>query len=467
VPEEEPHTMSSVLKNAGGSVVLSRSDILRMKQTAVIITPELQKQRQAEAAAKRNALMQKSNQRKTMMMSKEKAARERAPQTEAQLIAECRRIAYAEPISERELTHDSAKAMNTLGTRAEVFVVRVGQLSEKIQIEKADREYEENIDRRAEYHRRQDVLRVQREEREKQVKNKKEQTFLCAQIAQRAHQTIMDNEEMELEKEKQLKRQRDLQAEELERIKRGRQKAHQEALKISAANAQAKVMKMQEYQQEAQADLKILQYQKNKARQESRAEAAIVERKKREELQIAKLRAAQEKSADTAAEEDEARAQRAYEEMERKERRSEQAEREAKQRVGREMRLAQKQACEQKATVVAQQREEDYREARTMQIEIKRAERSAAEQLRAQAIAKKLNQKMVLEQVSQKKTTVQRRAAQKDSDARAIKKDFLVERFKLERVRDEKIKALKKRGVGQEYFSEFGKMTLTQGDVRV
>merc|ERR1711865_806123 len=148
--------------------------------------------------------------------------------------------------------------------------------------------------------------------------------------------------------------------------------------------------------------------------------------------------------------------------MERKERRSEQAEREAKQRVGREMRLAQKQACEQKATVVAQQREEDYREARTMQIEIKRAERSAAEQLRAQAIAKKLNQKMVLEQVSQKKT-----AAQKDSDARAIKKDFLVERFKLERVRDEKIKALKKRGVGQEYFSEFGKMTLTQGDVRV
>merc|ERR1719446_706226 len=106
--------MSSTLKSAGNSVVLSRSELDRLRKSAVIITPQLKKQRADKIAAERNAKAAKSNLRKQTMVEKERAARERAPLTEAQIIADCKRIAYLEPLTENELSHDSAKTMDTL-----------------------------------------------------------------------------------------------------------------------------------------------------------------------------------------------------------------------------------------------------------------------------------------------------------------------------------------------------------------
>lgn len=446
--------------------MLSKSELSRLKASSVIVTPQVQAQRNQAREDERNAKLQQADKRKQMMMQKEKAARDRAPQTEAQIIAECRRKAYADPITERDLTHDSAKTMETLGTRAETFVIRKSQLTEKIERDNAEKAYNDRWERQADYIRIKEDRKEEERQKRKIQQNLEAQGALLKQIAAREHQKMMDAEEQEQEKERALIRLKDIERQEVARAKRIRMKAQEEAAIIAAANSRALAMKEAEIQQEIEQDKTIIRYQRKQAAKEIAREKLKAEERRKDELLTAKLRAQQEKSADSQAEQDAERAQRHVEKKEREARRQEAQMREKKSRDAKEMRQAAKEAAEERALAKARELDEDYREAMKQKVAIYKSERTAVEQLREQAVARKMNQVEVRKQMEQKQREVSLRKQAREKDALAIKKDYLYERFKQERVREEKLKILSKKGVGPEYVSEFGKMTLTQGDVR-
>jgi len=98
---------------------------------------------------------------------------------------------------------------------------------------------------------------------------------------------------------------------------------------------------------------------------------------------------------------------------------------------------------------------------------VQRAQQQARAEEGAKARLRKENQFLVKTQIEENSRLKQMQKSERELEAKEIKKDFLIEHFKLERVREQKVNNLKGRGVDGSYLSEFGKMKLTQGDVRV
>lgn len=411
-----------------------------MKAAAVIVTPALAAQRRKAKQDELNEKRIHSEARKKMMLEKEAAARAKKPQTDEDLMKEATRIAYAEPLTDKETDHDSAKRMNSLNARAEAFLVRKTQIKQKVEGEEGFRHWERQQDARAEYDRRQDIAMMQRAEREKRQRNKTFQKGLLEQIAANQHSRLMDEEQTELDKQAMQERRVAMDKEEVQRQQAMARDKHKRVQAVIRSNENQKVMKEKDEQMMREADLSILRYQQRKVRDEERLEAEKAEKRKQENARNAKLLAQQEKSMDTQAEEDEARANRATEQKERLARQQEEQERMKIHRVNLQMASDKQAAFEAKAIRQTEELREKVYEAEILKVQQYRASCEEVEKDRRKREAALSNRQLVQLQMKAAQDARGGSRQRKEEERRRQKMDFMIEKVKLQRVQKEKRK---------------------------
>jgi hypothetical protein len=416
----------------------------------------MQREEQDKLTAVRRERVKKAAARKAEMEEKEKGV----VQTEGQMLADAKRLAYAEPLTEKELQHDSAKYMDTKMTQAEAFVVRKTQLREKQEALRREKEWDDHQNRMMELDRIKDVKLQRQAEIQVRIRNKEAQTSLKKQIREIEHARMMAAEEKELEKAEQLARMRQNQQEEIERMEQIKRQQKINTQEVVKTNKNAKFMKLAEIEKDRFADKMILDYQRQKRAEEKRHEDELARQKREAEARIAKLRAQQERSADTAAEEDEARAQLAMEENERRARRTVADERFRIQEVRKEMQADARMAEEERHWKKQQERQEVEREVRIMRVQ---KAKNIAEERRAQVIKRNeamANRVLVEQQVAQKESLRKRAKDSVAEERKTLQKDFAIEQFKLERVKEMKLRQLEQAGGDSQILSDVRKTKL-------
>ncbi|KAI4815988.1 hypothetical protein KUCAC02_006109 [Chaenocephalus aceratus] len=133
---------------------------------------------------------------------------------------------------------------------------------------------------------------------------------ITEQIQRQHEEKQLQDEVKELEKQQVREMQEKIILEDLEALENKRKKQEclqEEIMRINAETMQAKERRLEE---ERQADMRDMEYLKNKMERASVYEAEQKHLKKEKELEIARLRARQEKAKDYKAEQDELRARR-------------------------------------------------------------------------------------------------------------------------------------------------------------
>ncbi|KAH8850411.1 Cilia- and flagella-associated protein [Schistosoma japonicum] len=226
-------------------------------------------------------------------------------------------------MEQRQDQEDEIKALNEWILNAKIQAIRDEQILEKRLIKKEMAEEELRLDNMMELER-QNAVHIQEEIDRK----RKEQEMIGAckileQIKENEQDRLIELERVEQENILATQRIADEHMKEI--VNRENKRKIQEKLRIELNIANEELRKRREIEKEKDRlmDLKIMQIQNEKAEREAAYEAEQIRIKHEKELEIARLRALQERASDEAAERDALRAKRAAEANEREWRRKE------------------------------------------------------------------------------------------------------------------------------------------------
>merc|ERR1711915_903182 len=251
--------------------------------------------------------------------------------------------------------NDEIKHLNELILEAKCHAIRDAQIAEKKQLQQQTQVEENRLDAMME------IDRVQgMQQQEEIVRKRKEQRQQGA--IQIMNQIQANENERELEEERKdqeakvlIAQQRKMQMDDLADIERKKNEQRKLQAEIDIINAEHQRMKEQKHEEERLADLRVIQYQKEKDAREAAKLAAAEKARVEKELEIAKLRAAQERASDLQAERDALRAKRHEEATEREFRRKTREEAAKKKAIDQEMAIAREEQITNKRRLMAQQ----------------------------------------------------------------------------------------------------------------
>lgn len=453
---------SDVLRAGGKGVVggdvapqpvfMSASELARIRQSTTIKTAEDIKREKQEAAARQEQRQAVSKARKARMIKLEEERKRNAPPSVLEM--EKRRekskvLKNAAYLTSEEL--DDVKTMNAFAAYAKTVTIRNAQLEEKCERKRRARDAERVKDIAMEVDRLKMVKTYQDREAERKRKMVEDRKVIEKQIALRAQKREEAKAAIRAE---QLERKKRMEAEaEEEKVELARQQERQrEHLEeVLKANAAAIAAKEKLKQDEIEEDKRIMAYLKEEDEKKRRREEEEARVKQQRELEIARLRAQQEKFADKQAELDALRAKRAFEASEREYRKRMLAEAErraAAQQDLNESRAKQKADKEWELALEAKRQREEFHRNRRVQEEWMARERAEREaKLRA---AHQHKDELLVEIAAREQKRKEDRKqfltqAQTEQAARDANLD------KLRRIRDRKVQELLDQGVDERY----------------
>ncbi|XP_072309516.1 cilia- and flagella-associated protein 45 [Eucyclogobius newberryi] len=218
---------------------------------------------------------------------------------------------------------DEVKQLNRVILEVKCQASRDAQMQEKAVIRTELSEEEKRLDVMMEVERRRAIEKTERVTELRKMESYSGMQEICKQIKEREEERQIESEMKELEKQQAREKQQkmimeDLQA--LERKNKEQQQLQEEVMKINAETLRAKEKRLEE---EQLATARAMEYVKKKMEREAKHEAEQNRIKKEKELDIARLRARQEKATDYKADQDEQRARRNQEQIDREWRRKE------------------------------------------------------------------------------------------------------------------------------------------------
>merc|ERR1719361_2622462 len=195
-------------------------------------------------------------------------------------------------------------------------------------------------------------------QQEEVVKKRKEQRQKGAlqimhQIEANASEKLLEAEKKDQEAKILVSQQRRMQMDDLQEIEKKKLEQKKLQKEIDLINKEHQRLKEIKLEQDRVADLRVAAYQKAKATREAEKEAALKQKSKEKELEIAKLRAAQERASDLQAERDALRAKRHEEATEREFRRKTREEAAKKKAMDMEMAAAREEQITNKRHMTA------------------------------------------------------------------------------------------------------------------
>uniref|UniRef100_A0A672H6K0 Cilia- and flagella-associated protein 45 n=1 Tax=Salarias fasciatus TaxID=181472 RepID=A0A672H6K0_SALFA len=323
----------------GESTILPPVEFHRMTSASHILIREEREAKQKKA----------SEDRKNLICKVDESRRENPVLTELELEARDRAQRLVERANALRMEQeDEIKQLNQLILGAQCQATRDVQMNEKKLNQEEMAEEERRLDAMMEVERCKALETISKIDELRKQQRIRGMQQIYEQIQQRLLEKQVQDEMKDQESQQFREKQEQMNLEDL-RKKREEQKLLQgEIMRINAETMHAKE---QRKEQEKLADLRDLEYIRQKMEREAEYEAEQRRIKKEKELEIARLRAQQERAKDHKAEQDELRARRNQEAMDREWRRAEKelavkkAQEEAMLRAARREQVRNKEQC--------------------------------------------------------------------------------------------------------------------------
>jgi len=443
---------SAVPTNAA---VISRNDLMRMKNNAVLKTEQDLVNERLQWEAEREQREQKAVARKKKMLQMEAEAKAKSKKSDIE-IAQMARDQQIRKMAEAKMTEetDMVKLLNTLGARAAAFTIRDQQLEAKKQQKAHEDDYERRMDLLMELERLKQAQAAEEEVQRKQAKRLEDRQVILQQIETRAKHKLLAEEAREQENKAMLAQIAKFEEQDRLKMEQKKKEMEQTRLEVMAANERAILMREEYKRKEKEEEEAILLYQAQRDEElRLREEAEIAKQKLMKERQ-AKLLAQQEKVQNKQAEMDEVRARRAAEEKERRERRREVEQAERQRREIAILQADRKRQAEQKRLMMMKEAEQQLQEyEHSMAHAAQVAQREAAED-EAKRMAAMQHRKEIMTQIDQMEEKRRKERQNKTEEGVALKQEFLAERAKLGAIRDKMVNDMAKKGVNPKYLAE-------------
>lgn len=285
---------------------------------------------------------------------------------------------------QRQEQEDEIKRLNELILNVKVHAIRDAQLVEKQQIKKEVKDEDKRLDQMMEIDR-VNAIKVQEDI---EAKRKNDQytgaKMILKQIEMNRQEKLLKDEMKEQENAMMLNHLEKLQKEDYEELKKRKEKQKALASDLIIANQNLEKQKEFRKQQEIVAELKVLEYQRDKAARDAAYEAEQEKKRIDREKEIARLRAKQERARDLQADKDALRAKREQERKEREWREKERLDAMKKRQIEEEMKLAREWQCKNKEHYLAVEAAKDRSEFQKVlkaQIELAEEEKSKEDKM--------------------------------------------------------------------------------------
>ncbi|XP_046342077.1 cilia- and flagella-associated protein 45-like isoform X2 [Haliotis rufescens] len=446
VPTEDP---------SGQTMILSRRDFERILQGARTFSKSEKEARSDSIKMAKEAAMDAAQERKNYMkamdLARQKNERLNDLEEEAKDKAEHLLSKANEMRQEQE---DEIKHLNELILNAKCHAIRDAQILEKGHVKREMTEEEKRLDIMMEVDR-QNAIRIQEE-----IERKKKDDQLIG--AAKLMEQIQENEQERLF-ELERKDQENIQMQkyigklmEEDQDMKDKRKAEQTDLREELNKANDDIIRRRDVKklQEQAEEMKVLEYQRQKAEREAAFEKEQERIRIEKEREVARLRALQERARDEQAERDALRAKRAQEQAEREWRKKEAAEAykksemEAMLKGARSMQMSQK---EHYLAVQAQRERSEFERVLRAQKELVEKEQREDDVMRKKRLT---HAEEVRRQIRQKEHEKVKERNNFFEEGVKLDEEARVRRNRLEEVKRKKLQELREAGIPEKYLSQ-------------
>merc|ERR1711988_269847 len=412
------------------SVVMSQTELRRLKESATVITPQeaaAQAKRSADDKAKTMAAA-RARKQKIISMEAERKKNEAKSDLEMEAIEKDKhQLSRADFLVDEQ--RDDVKRMNQFVRYAKCSTIRDAQLEEKKALQRQ--------------------MGAQRS-----VDRKHRKDVIVEQIKARERERLLQQEILEQEREAMLRQLERLKEEDLLKAEMKKEAAKKLMEEVAASNAQMIRMKELKRQKELEEEQRIAAYLEEKAAREQAHQDELDRIAAEKEAEVIKLRQMQEKASDKKSELDALRAKRAMEQYEREWRQKERAaieKQKMQNKILHEARVQQKKEKERTLERVAKAEREEFDRIVCVQREAEAVEMEKEHQMKD---ARYKHRRDVQEQIQ--KNEGRRRQERLDylEEGRKLRKEIEKEKCHLLNIKDRKIHELRNAGVPEKYLTE-------------
>ncbi|WIA11863.1 hypothetical protein OEZ85_011949 [Tetradesmus obliquus] len=442
-------------------VTLTEADLQRMLADAPIMTAEQVSSMRHAAEERKEAERAAAKARKEKMLRLEEEARKQAPPTESQVVraqADNAMLSRAHQLLEEE--KDEVKHMNQMVQYAKCVAVRDKQMQEKMSAMLAEEEEQKRLDLVMEIERLRALEAYQARDVQRREEQARSAAILQEQLTERQRQRLREEEMRDQERMAMARELERLQHEEAAAAAAKKARAAALMEEVAASNAEQIERKKQLEQQEWEEEMRIAEYIRRKDAREQAlaAEKEAIAREK--EMEVARLRAMQEKQADHQSEQDELRARRYQEAKEREWRAKERAA--AERQAAMMADLAAAREAQMRSKLVAQATMAQVEQTEFMRVLTVNQEKE--EQQRSQAAAQhQISEAYKRDLLGQIQAHAEAKRAERAAyleEGKKIRQVQQQEKATLEEIKVRKLQELACSGVPEKYQAELARMRI-------
>ncbi|XP_043308092.1 cilia- and flagella-associated protein 45 isoform X5 [Cervus elaphus] len=440
---------------SGQSLIISPEEFERIKWASHVLTREELEAREQAFKKEKEAIVDTVTTRKKIMKQKEMVWRNNRKLSDLEEVAKERAQNLLQRANQLRMEQEEElKDMKKIILNAKCHAIRDAQILEKQLIQKELDAEEKRLDQMMEVERQKSVQRQEELDRKRREERIRGRRHIVEQMEKNQEERSLLAEQREQEKEQMLEYMEKLQEEDL----RDLEQRHQQKLKMQAEikriNDESQRQKAELLAQEKLADQMVMEFTKKKMAREAEFEAEQERIRREKEKEIARLRAMQEKAQDYQAEQDALRAKRNQEVADREWRRKEKEDAQKKMETEAKLRKSRLEqvAFKEHTLAVQVQRDRDEFErilrAQREQIEKERLEEEKKATGRLQH-ANELRRQVRENQQKQ----VQARIATFDEGQR-LKEEAQKRRERIEDIKRKKLEELRATGLPEKYCIE-------------
>eukprot|EP00455_Lapot_gusevi_P038192 TRINITY_DN4278_c0_g1_i1.p1 TRINITY_DN4278_c0_g1~~TRINITY_DN4278_c0_g1_i1.p1 ORF type:complete len:528 (-),score=158.40 TRINITY_DN4278_c0_g1_i1:504-2030(-) len=444
---------------APDAVVISAADLHALKSGATIMSrDELRRQKQEQEAqrAEKSAIA-RARKEKILKLEEERKQREssvgefehEARETRSNLVNNANRA--------QDEQMDDVKHMNQMMLYARCVTIRDAQLQEKRQLAREREEEEKRLNALMEVERIEALRAAEERERARQIEQKRGASIIVQQMDEREKDRIRQLELKEQESALMLARIKELERKDEEEKARKVVEGKKLLQEIVRANETQTFEKQRRKQFDMEEDRRIAAYLREKERREQEYEENQRRLKADKELEIARLRAAQEKARDQQAELDALRAKRAQEAGERKWRAQEREAAEKRAKMQEDMARAREQQRMEKELKMAEQARQErmiFERIISVQRDQEENERRKFDEEKAVRVA---HRQEIQGQMAEHEAARTAARLARFEEGKQLKAKQVEEKRRLEDIKQQKLEQLIRAGVPEKYQAELTK----------
>merc|ERR1712100_384370 len=266
------------------SVVMSSSELSRLKEAATVITPQEAAAQAKQKADDKAGTMAAARARKQKIISMEAERKKNEAKSDLEMEAiekDKHQLSRADFLVDEQ--RDDVKRMNQFVRYAKCSTIRDAQLEEKKALQRQMEEEEMRLDEVMEQERTRAVELYEQREAQRAIDRKHGKDVIVEQIKARERGRLLQQEILEQEREAMLRQLERLKEEDLLKSEMKKEAAKKLMEEVAASNAQMIKMKELKRQKEIDEDNRIAAYlEKNKMQNKILHEARVQQKKEKE-----------------------------------------------------------------------------------------------------------------------------------------------------------------------------------------